>query len=110
MSLVSFIYGLGIAISLTACSLFFVKALYRATGKDREKDIRPLKVQEQLDNRDRLLLNLQELDFDLAMRKISQSDHGEMRSQLRRQLADVVRRLEEMNVDPETSRVTDGLR
>jgi len=109
MTFVSFIYGLGITLALTACALFFVKAFYRATGKELAKDIRPAALQAQLDARDRLLLNLQELEFDLAMRKIAQEDHREMRGKLRSQLADVVRRIEGMGADPETSRVTDTI-
>ena len=66
MSIVSVIYGLGISVSLTACFLFFLKAFYRATGKDVAKEKRPVELQTALDDRDRLLLNLQELDFDLA--------------------------------------------
>ena len=109
MSIASVIYGLGISVSLTACLLFFLKAFYRATGKDVAKEKRPIELQACLDDRDRFLLNLQELDFDLAMKKIAQEDHEELRSRLRSQLANVVRQIEEMGVDPETSRTSDGI-
>ena len=109
MSIVSFIYGLGITVSLTAGLLFFLKGLYRATGRDPAKDLRPVELQARLDDRDRLLLNLQELDFDFAMKKISDTDYATLRSRLRSQLADVVRSIEDMGVDPETARASDAL-
>ena len=110
MNLVSIIYGLGITIALTTAIVFFVRAFHRATGRDVAKDARSAEVQGFLDDRDRLLLNLQELDFDLAMKKIAKEDHTELRARLRTQLTDVVRQLEEMGVDPETASGSESLR
>jgi len=110
MNIVSIIYGLGITIALTTAIVFFVRAFHRATGRDVAKDARSAEVQGVLDDRDRLLLNLQELDFDLAMKKIAKEDHTELRARLRTQLADVVRQLEEMGVDPETASGSESLR
>ena len=110
MTIADFLYGLGISAALTTALIFLVKAIYRATGKEKSKRIYPAAAQAFLDHRDRLLLNLKELDFDLAMKKISPEDHAEIRSELRTSLTQTMGELKSLGVDPETPSTSDGRR
>ncbi len=102
MSAVDWIYGVGISVALTLTLMMAVKAVYRSVSPPDARRVATEAVRALLDERDRLLLNIRDLDFDHAVRKVSDEDRLALVAQLREELVRVLARLEELGVDPET--------
>lgn len=102
MTLVSVLYGIGISVFLVFALVYALKALVRASERDFATAERSAHIQGLLDERDRLLLNMKDLGFDHAVRKVSQEDRNEMDQQIRRHLAKVLGELESLGIEPDT--------
>jgi hypothetical protein len=102
MTLAGLIYGIGISIFLVLALVFGLKALVRASDRDFATTERGAHIQALLDERDRLLLNLKDLGFDHAVRKVSTEDRNAMEEQIRSQLAGVLGELDELGIEPDS--------
>ena len=101
--MIDWLYGIGISVSLTIALVMALKAVLRATEGEGTSRLRTPEAQALLDERDRRLLNLRELDFDHALNKVSDDDRRDLRVQLRSDLARVLQGLEALGIDPDTA-------
>ncbi len=101
MTFVSVLYGVGISIFLVLALVYALKALVRASDRDFATAERGARIQGLLDERDRLLLNMKDLGFDYAVRKVSSVDRSEMEHEIRLDLAKVLQEIEELGVEPD---------
>lgn len=102
MTSVSILYGFGISVFLVFALVYVLKSIVRASDRDFATTERGAQIQGLLDERDRLLLNMKDLGFDHAVRKVSNEDRNDMEQQIRKDLAKVLQAIEEMGVEPDT--------
>ena len=107
MSPVSWLYGIGISVALTLAVVWIAKAFFRITEQEGASSARSAPVQALLDERDRLLLNLRELDFDFQLKKVSDEDRDALRRQLRDDLTVVLSKIEGHGVEPDAAAGTE---
>ncbi|MBR57617.1 MAG: hypothetical protein CMH54_06105 [Myxococcales bacterium] len=108
MSLVGWAYGLGVGLAFLFSFVMAVRGFSRLFDQDRSPIEREARVQALLDERDQLLLNIKDLQFDHAIRKISEADHQELRAELETSLERVLNQLIEMGIEPDVSSLTDA--
>ncbi len=107
MSLVGWAYGLGVGLAFLFSFVMAVRGFSRLFDTDRSPIAREALVQSLLDERDRLLLNITDLQFDHAIRKISAVDHAELRAELEEELELVLSKLVKIGIEPDTSSLTE---
>jgi hypothetical protein len=106
MTLVSVLYGIGISFFILLALIYALKALVRASDRDFATTERDAHLQGLLDERDRLLLNMKDLGFDHAVRKVSAKDKDEMEKEIRVSLAKVLVHIEEAGIEPDAPNVS----
>ena len=88
------ILALSLGLAITAAAVWFVALPLRKARRA------PARVESQLDTllawRESLYTQLRELDFDHATGKVVDADYAPLRERLKRQAADVLRRIDEL--------------
>jgi len=93
------LYAIAITISVIVACVFILKGLHLVARPSKTFRRQDTRVRMLLDERDRLLLNLNDLRYDYAVDKVSESDRDHMEQELRATLADVLRQLQELGLD-----------
>jgi hypothetical protein len=98
------IYAVAITISVIVAFIFVLRGLHLAFHPGRVIQRHDTRVQMLLDERDRLLLNLNDLRYDHAVEKVSEADRDLMEAELRDTLSDVLRQLQGLGVEVDLPR------
>ena len=104
MTQVDNIYAVAITISMVFACLFLIKAVHFTIRPGRVFESQNTEIQMLLDERDRLLLNLNDLRYDHAVEKVSEEDRDHMESELRGTLSDILQKLAALGVDVDLSK------